>query len=274
MGERFLLFFHGTAKAEHGGVPEWPKGADCKSAAECFGGSNPSPATVSVRPRSACEVLLSSADCESDPGSIRLFRVAPIAQSAERLHGKEKVKGSIPFRGSGRGLPVAPRRGSSAGQSARLIIVRSRVRAPPPLPIEQVARRHHYSAKEDTPWQASLRMFAPRSLWPARSARSATTSRRRTVVTRRIVSSSRSTARAATSRRLTARPAEPADREPPKSDLRGFPISVSFRSAVLGSTRPGPRVGCGEVEGRWPVGGCPYVVCQAAVGRCVVGLGL
>ncbi len=29
------------------------------------------------------------------------FLVAPIAQSAERLHGKEKVKGSIPFRGSG-----------------------------------------------------------------------------------------------------------------------------------------------------------------------------
>ena len=30
----------------------------------------------------------------------KLVRVAPIAQSAERLHGKEKVKGSIPFRGS------------------------------------------------------------------------------------------------------------------------------------------------------------------------------
>lgn len=30
----------------------------------------------------------------------KLSNVAPIAQSAERLHGKEKVKGSIPFRGS------------------------------------------------------------------------------------------------------------------------------------------------------------------------------
>ena len=103
IGVLFLLFFHGTAKAEQGGVPEWPKGADCKSAAECFGGSNPSPATVPVQPGSACEDLLSRADCESGPNSIRLFRVAPIAQSAERLHGKEKVKGSIPFRGSGRG---------------------------------------------------------------------------------------------------------------------------------------------------------------------------
>ena len=29
-----------------GGVPEWPKGADCKSAAERFVGSNPTPATA------------------------------------------------------------------------------------------------------------------------------------------------------------------------------------------------------------------------------------
>ena len=25
----------------YGQIPEWPKGTDCKSAAECFGGSNP-----------------------------------------------------------------------------------------------------------------------------------------------------------------------------------------------------------------------------------------
>ena len=28
-----------------GGVPEWPKGADCKSAGSAFGGSNPPPST-------------------------------------------------------------------------------------------------------------------------------------------------------------------------------------------------------------------------------------
>ena len=27
----------------YGGIPEWPKGADCKSVASCFGGSNPPP---------------------------------------------------------------------------------------------------------------------------------------------------------------------------------------------------------------------------------------
>ena len=27
----------------YGQIPEWPKGTDCKSAATCFGGSNPPP---------------------------------------------------------------------------------------------------------------------------------------------------------------------------------------------------------------------------------------
>src|SRR5690606_41518061 len=73
----------------------------------------------------------------------KVHRVALIAQSAERLHGKEKVKGSIPCQGSdGCGGPVSfeigplhrSSRGSSDGQSARLIIVRSRVRSPPSVP--------------------------------------------------------------------------------------------------------------------------------------------
>ena len=32
-----------------GGVPEWPKGADCKSAGSTFGGSNPPPSTKVFR---------------------------------------------------------------------------------------------------------------------------------------------------------------------------------------------------------------------------------
>ena len=32
-----ILYFH------NGWIPEWPKGTDCKSAAYCFGGSNPPP---------------------------------------------------------------------------------------------------------------------------------------------------------------------------------------------------------------------------------------
>ena len=33
----------------YGGVPEWPKGADCKSVVFDFDGSNPSPSTTSRR---------------------------------------------------------------------------------------------------------------------------------------------------------------------------------------------------------------------------------
>ena len=33
----------------YGWFPEWPKGTDCKSAANCFGGSNPPPSILSDR---------------------------------------------------------------------------------------------------------------------------------------------------------------------------------------------------------------------------------
>jgi hypothetical protein len=32
-----------------GGVPEWPKGSDCKSDGSAFGGSNPPPSTIYKR---------------------------------------------------------------------------------------------------------------------------------------------------------------------------------------------------------------------------------
>ena len=38
-------------KSEHGSVPEWPKGADCKSVVFDFGGSNP-PAPTKTRNQS------------------------------------------------------------------------------------------------------------------------------------------------------------------------------------------------------------------------------
>ena len=31
---------------QDGGIPEWPKGADCKSVSNAFGGSNPPPSTL------------------------------------------------------------------------------------------------------------------------------------------------------------------------------------------------------------------------------------
>lgn len=40
-GERVLAGEAPEAEAIGGGVPEWSKGTDCKSVAQCFGGSNP-----------------------------------------------------------------------------------------------------------------------------------------------------------------------------------------------------------------------------------------
>ena len=61
-----------------GGVPERPKGADCKSAGFAYGGSNP-PAPIQTK-------------------------YAPVAQLVEHFHGKEGVSGSSPLGGSGIGV--------------------------------------------------------------------------------------------------------------------------------------------------------------------------
>src|SRR4051795_2222670 len=39
------LFLYAAPVPPHGGLPEWPKGADCKSVGSAYEGSNPSPAT-------------------------------------------------------------------------------------------------------------------------------------------------------------------------------------------------------------------------------------
>src|SRR5690606_31543627 len=93
---------------------------DCKSAALRYAGSNPAPATDRLTARLAVEpppralgdqALVSGVSGLTGSGTPgisragarpgRLVRAAPIAQSAEHLHGKERVKGSIPVRGSG-----------------------------------------------------------------------------------------------------------------------------------------------------------------------------
>ena len=37
-----------SSKIAYGGVPEWPKGTDCKSAGDAFGGSNPPSSTTKI----------------------------------------------------------------------------------------------------------------------------------------------------------------------------------------------------------------------------------
>ena len=48
-GAHYILISLKDAMFAHGWVPEWPKGTDCKSAANCFGGSNPRGSIDNVR---------------------------------------------------------------------------------------------------------------------------------------------------------------------------------------------------------------------------------
>lgn len=96
-------------EGQHGRLPERPMGADCKSVGFAYDGSNPSPAT-SPGPSDrgflvaglravvqARQEPSNRPDFSVNAGSDTLIRLyAPLAQSAERLHGKEKVYGSIP----------------------------------------------------------------------------------------------------------------------------------------------------------------------------------
>ena len=44
-----FLHFMKPDESKYGWIPEWPKGTDCKSAATCFGGSNPPPPTQNCK---------------------------------------------------------------------------------------------------------------------------------------------------------------------------------------------------------------------------------
>ncbi len=44
----FALTISDAIKDTRGGVPEWPKGSDCKSDGSAFEGSNPSPSTTFI----------------------------------------------------------------------------------------------------------------------------------------------------------------------------------------------------------------------------------
>ena len=60
----------------YGGIPEWPKGADCKSVVKDFEGSNPSPSILFT------------------------YSYAQIAQSVEQRTENPRVAGSIPALGT------------------------------------------------------------------------------------------------------------------------------------------------------------------------------
>ena len=79
-GHRFEPYRSHLLKIKYGRFPEWPKGTDCKSAANCFGGSNPPPSTLADKIRLQSEY-------------------ADVAQLAEQLICNQQVIGSSPIIG-------------------------------------------------------------------------------------------------------------------------------------------------------------------------------
>ena len=85
----------------NGWIPEWPKGTDCKSAANCFGGSNPPP------PIELNNIIAGWSSLEArrahNPkviGSNPIPAIfAQIAQSVEQRTENPRVTGSIPVLG-------------------------------------------------------------------------------------------------------------------------------------------------------------------------------
>jgi hypothetical protein len=90
--------------AKSGGVPERSKGADCKSAGDAFGGSNPPPSTIAKK-RGNSSVARASAFQAEGRGfesrfPLQVAAAAHVAQSVEHFLGKEEVPGSSPGVGS------------------------------------------------------------------------------------------------------------------------------------------------------------------------------
>ncbi len=54
----------------HGWVPEWPKGADCKSVGTAFEGSNPSPSSFTKCKNAGVAELADAQDLKSCGGNI------------------------------------------------------------------------------------------------------------------------------------------------------------------------------------------------------------
>ena len=85
-----------------GGVPEWPKGSDCKSDAKAsLVRIQPPPPLIA---RGHRIVAITSAFQADDAGSIPAARsnlvFAHVAQSVEHILGKDEVTGSIPVMSS------------------------------------------------------------------------------------------------------------------------------------------------------------------------------
>jgi hypothetical protein len=119
-----------------GEVPEWPKGADCKSAGDAFEGSNPSLSTIflagiaqlverepsKLGVAGSSPVSRSNFACGDGKAQMAVWRAVPeitraiafdrnaqVAQSVEHVLGKDEVGGSIPLLGFAQMIMQNPR---------------------------------------------------------------------------------------------------------------------------------------------------------------------
>ena len=96
-----------TTRVQFGWIPEWPKGTDCKSAAYCFGGSNPPPSILKFNIAGWSSLEARRAHNPEVIGSnpvpatrYLLYKYhAQIAQLVEQRTENPRVAGSIPALG-------------------------------------------------------------------------------------------------------------------------------------------------------------------------------
>ena len=100
------------ASSSRGGVPEWLKGADCKSVGDAFGGSNPPPSTIQLDGpfcwrggnSSVGRASAFQAECRGFEPRFPLhylyYILCPCSSVVEHFLGKEEAIGSIPIMGS------------------------------------------------------------------------------------------------------------------------------------------------------------------------------
>ncbi len=119
-----MLLLKDNTQLARGGVPEWPKGSDCKSDGSAFGGSNPPPSTMfflqEVRvPDGNLRYIRALAGVvqrlEPQPSKLMMWvrfpspapfkwLRGPYSSAVEHFLGKEEVSGSSPDMGSILGL--------------------------------------------------------------------------------------------------------------------------------------------------------------------------
>ena len=104
-----------------GKIPEWPKGTDCKSAATCFGGSNPPLPILTTRHElrvevcDRCFLFIDAGWSSSEARRAHNPEVtgsnpvpatyAQVAQLVEQRTENPRVTGSIPVLGTKKGYP-------------------------------------------------------------------------------------------------------------------------------------------------------------------------